>query len=163
VTVTHPKWLDQCTYRCTYRRRMKYKRLWEAIELCERPRSWRDFLNSKCARMHRQITPALLPWSPDLEGKKFRVGICRKGVCYSSMGQELEAKGLCKLLYSVAEVATLLSCSRGTVYSLIRTGEILAVYPTSKARITATSIVRFVERMETESRSDRQAQRSLTR
>jgi excisionase family DNA binding protein len=162
VTVTHSKWFDQCTYRCTYGRRMTYKSPFETFELSQRPRTWRDILSSKCVRVHRRFTPVLLPWNSDLEGKKIHFGICRRGV-FSRLCKEFQAKGLSKLLYSVAEVATLLSCSRGTVYSLIRTGEILAVYPTSKARITANSLVRFVERMETESRSERQTQRSLTR
>jgi len=45
--------------------------------------------------------------------------------------------------YSVSEAAQQLSCSRNTVYALMRSGEILAVYPTSKARISANALVRF--------------------
>lgn len=62
-----------------------------------------------------------------------------------------------KLLYSVSEAARLLSCSRSTVYSFIKGGQILAVYPTSKARISATSLVRFVEMKEREARDSRAA------
>jgi excisionase family DNA binding protein len=79
------------------------------------------------------------------------------------MDEVLKTRELDKLLYSVAEAAYLLSCSRNTVYSLIRSGEILAVHPTSKARITAASLERFVQLMEAEARSDRDLQRRMTR
>jgi excisionase family DNA binding protein len=59
---------------------------------------------------------------------------------------------LSKLLYSVAEAAKLLSVSRNTVYGLIRSGQIVAVYPTSQARISAGALARFVELKEAESR-----------
>jgi len=57
-----------------------------------------------------------------------------------------------KYLYSVSETAQLLSVSRGTVYALMKTGQILAVYPTSKARISAEAIQRFVAKLEKEQR-----------
>jgi excisionase family DNA binding protein len=57
-----------------------------------------------------------------------------------------------KLLYSVAEVAQLLSLSRGTVYKLIETGRLLAVFPTSHARVSADSLHRYVALLETEQR-----------
>jgi len=161
VTVTHSNWLDQCTYRCTYGRRLTYRSPSEPIEIFERPRTWRHMQSTMCAEVHRQsLTFGYHEFTPWRESNYF--GICRKGA-FSRVSEEFEAKGLSKLLYSVVEAATLLSCSRGTIYSLIRSGEIFAVYPNSNARITATSLVRFVERMETESRSERQAQRSLTR
>jgi len=57
-----------------------------------------------------------------------------------------------KVLYSVAEAADLLSLSRGTVYKLIQSGRLVAVYPTSKARISNGSLNRFVEQLERENR-----------
>jgi len=74
-----------------------------------------------------------------------------------------QTRELDKLLYSVSEAAYLLSCSRNTVYALIKSGQILAVYPTSKARITASSLRRFVEQKELDARSERHAQRAITR
>ena len=79
------------------------------------------------------------------------------------MSAEHETNGTAKLLYSVAEAATLLSCSRNTVYGLIKSGEILAIHPTSRARITATALARFLERKESEARSERQSQRLMTK
>ncbi|MFI5035397.1 MAG: helix-turn-helix domain-containing protein [Acidimicrobiales bacterium] len=74
-----------------------------------------------------------------------------------------ETRTLDRLLYSVADAAVLLSCSKNTVYSLIRSGEILPIYPTSKARITRAALERFVEKKEAEARAERQTQRSMTR
>jgi excisionase family DNA binding protein len=75
----------------------------------------------------------------------------------------VETQKLSKLLYSVAEASELLSCSKNTVYALIRSGEILAVYPTSKARISALSLARFVELKEAEARSERSDQGRMVR
>jgi excisionase family DNA binding protein len=58
-----------------------------------------------------------------------------------------------KYLHSVAEAAELLSLSRNTVYSLIKSGRLLAVYPTSKARISTEALKRFVVQLEREQRS----------
>ena len=60
-----------------------------------------------------------------------------------------------KLLYSVAEAAELLSLSRPTLYKLIQSGQIVAVYPTSKARVSAAALNRFVARLENGQRSQR--------
>jgi len=75
----------------------------------------------------------------------------------------IQNKELAKLLYSVSETAQLLSCSRNTVYSLMKSGQILAVYPTSKARIPATSLIRFVKSKEDEARAEQLAQGRLVR
>jgi len=69
----------------------------------------------------------------------------------------LQTQELTRLLYSVSEAAAILSCSRNTVYALMRSGEILAVYPTSKARISADSLVRFVRLKEDLARQERAA------
>ena len=53
-----------------------------------------------------------------------------------------------KYLYSVAEAAALLSLSRATVYKLINSGQILAVYPTSQARVSAEALHRYVALLE---------------
>lgn len=76
---------------------------------------------------------------------------------------EIEVRELDKLLYSIAEAALLLSCSRNTVYNLIKSGEILAVYPTSKARISAISLKRYVRKKESESVAERQALKQMVR
>ena len=57
-----------------------------------------------------------------------------------------------KYLFTIPETATLLSCSIATVYKWMDQGKLLSVYPTSKARITKDSIVRFVKRLEEEAR-----------
>ena len=57
-----------------------------------------------------------------------------------------------KYLYSVSETAQLLSVSRGTIYALMKSGQILAVYPTSQARISAEAIKRYVSKLEKEQR-----------
>jgi excisionase family DNA binding protein len=59
-----------------------------------------------------------------------------------------------KPLYTVPETAEMLSLSRTTLYELIKAGKIIAVYPTSKARIPATSIVSFVKKQEEDARLD---------
>ena len=58
-----------------------------------------------------------------------------------------------KILYTVAEAAKLLSLSRGTVYKLIHSGLLLAVYPASHARISAESLHRYVALLETDQRA----------
>jgi excisionase family DNA binding protein len=60
--------------------------------------------------------------------------------------------GTTKMLYSVAEAAILLSLSRGSVYKLIASGRLLAVYPTSQARISADALHRYVALLEKEQR-----------
>ena len=65
---------------------------------------------------------------------------------------DVKSENLSKFLYSVPETATLLSCSRGTIYKLMNEREILAVYPTTKARISGTSIVNYVKRLEEKAR-----------
>ena len=72
-----------------------------------------------------------------------------------------ETNGLTKYLYSVAETAFLLSVCRNTVYQLIETGKLLAVYPTSHARISAESIRRFLSQLEDEARSNRESLKRL--
>ena len=57
-----------------------------------------------------------------------------------------------KLLYSIPETATLLSCSKSTIYSLMRSGVLPAVHSTSSARISSSAIVRYVEFLEIQSR-----------
>jgi excisionase family DNA binding protein len=62
-----------------------------------------------------------------------------------------------KPLYTVPETANMLSLSRTTIYELIKEGKIRAVYPTSKARIPATSIISFVKKQEEDARLDSQS------
>ncbi len=60
-----------------------------------------------------------------------------------------------RMLYSVSEAAEVLSCSRNTVYAFMRSGQLLAVYPTSKARISKASLERFIQILEIEARSSK--------
>ena len=62
-----------------------------------------------------------------------------------------------KPLYTVPETANMLSLSRTTIYELIKEGKVTAVYPTSKARIPATSIISFVKKQEEDARLDSQS------
>ena len=86
-----------------------------------------------------------------------------KGVAFTVSTTNFQAAGLTKLLYTVSETAQLLSLSRSTVYAFMKSGELLAVYPTSKARIPASAIVQFVQRSEVQARSEREAQRQRIR
>ena len=64
----------------------------------------------------------------------------------------MSQEDLNKYLFTIPETATLLACSPATIYKWMEQGKILSVYPTSKARITKDSIVRFVKRLEEEAR-----------
>jgi excisionase family DNA binding protein len=80
---------------------------------------------------------------------------------FQIMSIEVETQKLSKLLYSVSEAAALLSCSRNTVYALIKSGKLLAVHPTSSTRISAVALTRFVQIKEDEARLEREAQRRV--
>jgi excisionase family DNA binding protein len=66
-----------------------------------------------------------------------------------------------KYLYTIPETAERLSLSRQTVYGLIRRGELLAVYPTTAARISDASISAFVRNLEEKERREVKARRGL--
>ena len=149
----------RCTYRSTYRRPSCSSDLTffsRCHELAtEEPKNSRTPLTA-CAR---ELVP-----SPHLLEEDFtKQSFCVERNFFQDMSAEHETNGTAKLLYSVAEAATLLSCSRNTVYGLIKSGEILAIHPTSRARITATALARFLERKESEARSERQSQRLMTK
>jgi len=67
---------------------------------------------------------------------------------------DIKSGDLNKFLYTVPQTATLLSCSPATVYKYIATGKLLAVYPTTRARISVTSISNFVKQLEKEAREE---------
>ena len=154
----------ECTYRCTYASTSRLR-----ARLRPRSTSHNDCAPGNTQKFSRTClrtcVPSLVMWAysrrdagwPSKEDptKRFFVLFPRRKRC---VGRELG-----KLLYSVSEAAVLLSCSRNTVYGLIKSGELLAVHPTSKARISRGSLERFVQLKEDEARSERQAQRSLTR
>lgn len=79
------------------------------------------------------------------------------------MGRKTGSTERHKLLYSVAEAAEILSCSRNTVYSLVKSGEILAIYPTSVARISAAALDRYITKKEDQALAERQKQRQMSR
>jgi len=60
-----------------------------------------------------------------------------------------------RYLYTVPEAARLLSCSRSTLYELMKTGKVLAVYPTSSARIPASSLDAYVRDLVSQSHASR--------
>ena len=64
-----------------------------------------------------------------------------------------------KYLYTIPETAEQLSLSRQIVYELIKSGELLAVYPTTKARISDASISAYVRRLEERERREVKALR----
>ena len=64
-----------------------------------------------------------------------------------------------KYLYTVPETAELLGLSKTTVYELMNSGELLAVYPTTAARISASSISAFVRNLEERERRAVKARR----
>ena len=64
-----------------------------------------------------------------------------------------------KYLYTIPQAAERLSLSRQTVYALIKSGELLAVYPTTAARVSEASISAFVRKLEERARREVKARR----
>jgi excisionase family DNA binding protein len=62
-------------------------------------------------------------------------------------------------LYTIPETAKRLSLSRQSVYGLINSGELLAVYPTTAARISEAAISAFVRNLEERERREIKARR----
>jgi len=92
--------------------------------------------------------------SPQYRGNAVSRDLARPFNLFRKMKSELTTN---KYLYSVSDTAQLLSVSRGTIYALMKSGQILAVYPTSQARISAEAIKRYVSKLEKDQR-DRAAQ-----
>ena len=143
----------ECTYRSTYSR--DSHSIWW-FEPTARDLFWEDnpratgtptcangFFSVELSRTRSEEVPQVERSKPALLWRCFF-----RMATISFPGNELA-----KLLYSVSEAAQLLSCSRNTVYELMRSGQILAVYPTSKARIPATALLRFVQSKEVEARA----------
>jgi excisionase family DNA binding protein len=153
----------RCTYQCTYPVRRRSEHVFTSTRvrslICASVTEVEEF----CLRMNDLERPRQISWNHCLGGQTDWLRNCAERFVLQMQQKSLEYGALDRLLYSVADAAIVLSCSRNTVYSLIRSGKIVAVYPTSKARVTATSLVRFIERMESETRSERQSQRSMTR
>ena len=151
----------QCTYRCTYESPAQL--LITRLALCVESQTRLRDAKSEKLHVHELERESLLGTIGfSLGGQQWLHRFIRKLILHmNEVG--VQTKALDRLLYSVADAAQLLSCSRTTVYSLIRSGEILAVYPTSKARITRAALERYVEKKEAESRTEQQTQRSLTR
>jgi excisionase family DNA binding protein len=150
--------LPYCTYRNTYSQK------WRPTGQLSQTRTRFDLMAWTSTSEHARSplrTPVLilLILIPILEEESFTaVPLSIERTFFQEMSSSFETKEFSKLLYSVADAATLLSCSKNTVYNLIRSGEILAVYPTSKARISALSLARFVQLKEAEARSERSVQ-----
>ena len=64
-----------------------------------------------------------------------------------------------KALYSVTEAASLLSCSKSTLYEEMKAGRILTVHPRTRARISANAIINYVQLVEQEELQELEARR----
>jgi excisionase family DNA binding protein len=100
-------------------------------------------------------------WAQVFGGQTKYLRIFVKEFVFPVIKKCFETRALDRLLYSVADAAVLLSCSKNTVYSFIKSGQLAAVYPTSKTRVSAAALLRFVELKEEEAQSERAAQRRM--
>jgi len=114
---------------------------------------FRNALESVTSQQYHLVTAlkrgTLGTASPQYRGNAVLRDLSRPFNLFRKMKSELTTN---KYLYSVSDTAKLLSVSRGTVYALMKSGQILAVYPTSQARISAEAIQRFVAKLEKEQR-----------
>ena len=153
----------QCTYRSTYSRNSHSIR---SFEPTDRDLFWEDNPRATYTPTSTNVVSSVELFRtgseevPQVERSKPAL-LWR---CFFRMATiSFPGNELAKLLYSVSEAAQLLSCSRNTVYELMRSGQILAVYPTSKARIPATALLRFVQSKEVEARAVWDSSRRLAR
>jgi excisionase family DNA binding protein len=155
--------LDQhhrCTYRNTYARR-------PASVRCATTHFHRREPDNVAEGLRTPMDVRARPWV-----QCWRITLGNQ-VCLKGRGPErnhfpvnkakLEPRELTRLLYSVQEAAELLSCSRSTVYGLIRSGQLVAVHTTSRTRVSRAALVRYVELMEADAYAKRRGQRRATR
>jgi excisionase family DNA binding protein len=139
----------QSTYRSTYRRTCP------RLAPIGSSSFWTKFVNSPLGNARSDgdtSISSLVNWRP-IEGSGGTSKVDR--AVRMNIEGVIKTGGRDRLLYSVAETARLLSCSRNTVYALIRSGELLPVYPTSRTRISAKSLERYVHQLEDQARSGR--------
>jgi excisionase family DNA binding protein len=160
VTAATLNSIEQCTYRCTYPHRLRSMLM--RLSPSQSTSTTRDDVRSfprmplrRCVRRDIEFDSTQTTLVQGDFGRRRHV---RKALSRVST-RTASSTELTKLLYSVTEAAELLSCSRNTVYGLIRSGELVAVYPTSKARISSRALMAFVETKESQARVAREAQR----
>lgn len=165
ATTTHGQ-LGRCTYRNTYRSQTHRREPLSSplMDLVGLSRSEARAFDR--THTHTGVRGWIL-WM-DYLGRRFpgsKLGFTDdvpEGV-FSQMSANLKLMPLAKLLYSVSEAAELLSCSKSTVYGLIRSGELVSVHATSRTRISAAALVRYVQLKEADAYVERRAQRRATR
>jgi excisionase family DNA binding protein len=144
VLVSLSHWRGHCIYRCIY-----------GSKNGVRATKSREQKISKWSCNHRLSSATLVIPPPERSsGSKFgwfggEVG----GEIYGVSSLKLlvrrsTAMSGQKYLYTVPQTAELLGLSKTTVYELIRSGELLAVHPTTSARISNSSITAFVRTLE---------------
>ena len=125
---------SDCIYRCTYR----------IDPPSERGHAISDWLSSKRNSCIHSLLSVTLIISPKKGGASTKFGWFG-----GEVGGEIDGVSSLKLfgrrstamsgqnyLYTIPQAAERLSLSRQTVYGLIRSGELLAVHPTTAARIS---------------------------
>lgn len=150
----------QCTYRSTYLHH---------LTACERPEPTLTNLAEglstleKSSLFHTQTLRRFVLLTLRRGAKSSRLALCvwtLKAIRKTMTTSIPPVLG--KYLYSVPEAARLLSCSRSTLYELMKTGKVLAVYPNSSARIPASSLDSYVNNLVSHSHASRhQRQRSV--
>ena len=148
---------SDCIYRCTYR----------IDPPSERGHAISDWLSSKRNSCIHSLLSATLIISPKKgsSGSKFgrfggEVGGEIDGVSSPKLFvRRSTAMSGQKYLYTIPQAAERLSLSRQTVYGLIKSGQLLAVYPTTAARISDSSISAFVRELEERERREAKARR----
>jgi len=154
VSLSHRR--GHCTYRCTYGSENR-----EGIQATSREQK---ISNWSC---NHPLLSATLVISPT----KGSSGT-KSGWFGGEVGGEIDGVSSLKLfvrrstamsgqkyLFTIPQAAERLSLSRQTVYGLIRSGELLAVYPTTAARISEASISAFVRNLEERERREVKARR----
>ena len=149
-----------CTYQSTYSSPCLRGRV---SSLTWSRGAWTDRNCASRTDAHFDAQDLLLSMSPRKGHVRTVHVFGQKGFVFPMSSAVTDNRGLGKLLYSVAETAVLLSCSRSTVYGLIKSGEILAIYPTSAARISASALERYIEKKEEVAFAEREIQRRMTR
>jgi len=140
---------SDCIYRCTY----------ESENCVVRVGRIREQKISKFSCHEKLVDERLV--SPQRKGSQSKgstgLGEIHLGVDGRPSHQWSDVMPEQKYLYTIPETAERLSLSRQSVYGLIKSGELLAVYPTTAARISEASISAFVRNLEERERRQAKA------